>query len=319
MTQAPAPARELTVAFRSMASDVTLRVVEPGPDAEARVALARGVVERVATTCTRFDPTSDLMRANAAGRRWAVVAPECFAALRAAHAAHVATDGLFDPRVLEVLTSYGYGTSLPFEAAAVTTEAAAPPRRPRHAWRPSFDEARSAVRVGRHPIDLGGIGKGLAVRWAARHLRGAGQAALVEAGGDLIAIGAGPEGEGWLVGVEDPFGGEGPVAVLRVVDRACATSSVRVRAWRAGGGDVHHLVDPRTGRSAESGLRAVTVVGADPALAEVWSKTLFVSGRDRIRAVADERRLAAVWVDDDGRIGTSRAVQPHLDWQVSRV
>ena len=69
-----------------------------------------------------------------------------------------------------------------------------------------------------------------------------------------------------------------------MTDAACATSSVRVRRWRRGGEQVHHLIDPRSGRSADGGLAAVTVVAADPAWAEVWSKSLFVAGAARHRA-----------------------------------
>jgi thiamine biosynthesis lipoprotein len=304
-----------------MASDVTLWVVDPRPSARRQLDGARAIVERVAATCTRFDPTSDLMRANEAGRRWQVVAPECFDALQVAHQAHLATDGLFDPRVLRVLTSYGYDASLPFEGRTVhlPTATTSEPARARRAWKPKFDAERSAVRVGRDPVDLGGIGKGLAVRWASQQLAGAGAAALVDAGGDLMALGAGPDGTGWMVGVEDPNGGDEPAAVLRLTDRACATSSIRVRSWTAGERQVHHIVDPRTGRSAESGLVSVTVVGTDPAMSEVWSKSLFVVGKAGIRAAADARSMPALWIDAAGHVGVSRAMRPYVAWQVSRV
>ena len=312
---------DLRAEFRSMASDVTLWVVDPRATAQSRLDRARAVIERVASSCTRFDPDSDLMRANAAGRRWQVVAPECFDALQAAHQAHLSTDGLFDPRVLRVLTSYGYDASLPFEGRSVQlpTATAAEPRRPRRVWKPRFDVERSAVRVGREPVDLGGIGKGLAVRWAAQQLKGAGAAALVDAGGDLMALGAGPDGSGWMVGVENPLGGDEPAAVLRISDRACATSSTRVRTWTAGTRLVHHIVDPRTGRSADTGLASVTVVGTDPAMSEVWSKSLYLVGKKGIRATADARNLAALWIDAAGHVGVSRAMLPHVAWKVSRV
>jgi thiamine biosynthesis lipoprotein len=316
------PVQDLRTSFRSMASDIRFWVVRPAADAEQRAAEARAVVERVATTCTRFDPTSDLMRANGAGSHWAVVARECFDALVAAHEAHLETAGRFDPRVLRALAAYGYDESLPFESGRVSLpeRAATPRRRLRgRTWRPGFDAERLAVRVGREPVDLGGIGKGLAVRWASDVLRGAGESVLVEAGGDLMAQGGGPDGDGWMVAVENPLGGEEPAAVLRVRDRACATSSTRVRSWAVGGTEVHHLIDPRTRRPAEADLRAVTVVGADPALAEVWSKALFVGGRSDIRASADERGLAALWVERSGRVGVSRAMRPYVAWQVSRV
>ena len=312
---------DLQVEFRSMASDVRFWVVGPREGAAAQTDAAREVVEAVARTCTRFDPHSDLMRANASGRRRTVVSRPCFDALRAAYDAYLSTDGLFDPRTLRTLTAYGYDASLPFDGRSVDipTADAAPPRRTRRRWRPSFDEGNLEVKVGPEPIDLGGIGKGLAMSWAAAHLRGAGSAARVEAGGDLVAIGAGPDGDGWMVGVENPSGEGDPAAVLRLVDRACATSSVRLRSWTAGGAQVHHLVDPRTGRSAESDLVSVTVVGDDPATCEVWSKSLYVVGRPGIRAAADERGLAALWVDARGYVGVSRAMRPHVAWQVSRV
>jgi thiamine biosynthesis lipoprotein ApbE len=54
-------------------------------------------------------------------------------------------------------------------------------------------------------------------------------------------------------------------------------------------------------------------------MSEVWSKSLFVTGRAGIRAAADDRGLAVLWVDRSGRVGTSRAMRPYVDWQVSRV
>jgi thiamine biosynthesis lipoprotein len=274
---------DLRVAFRSMASDITLWVVDPGAGSPGDVAEAQGVIERVASTCTRFDP-----------------------------------------RVLRALSAYGYDASLPFETRRLSlpTGSGSGARRRglgRRTWRPRFDADRLAVRIGREPVDLGGIGKGLAVRWAADLLGHAGRAALVDAGGDLMALGAGPDGDGWMVAVESPLGDPDPAAVLRVTDRAVATSSTRVRSWTVGGAEVHHLIDPRTGRSADTDLASVTVVGDDPALSEVWSKALFVTGRGGIRAAADDRGLAALWVDRSGRVGTSRAMRPYVEWQVPRV
>ena len=317
---------DLVHRFRAMATTVTVRVVDPtaaAPDAVRRV---EDLFARVQSSCTRFDPTSPLMQANAAGRRRSQVDRTCFDALREAHQAYLATDGAFDPRTLESLTALGYDRTLHFDAGEVRTQqpvplATAAPRR----WRPSFDQARCEVRVGPRPVDLGGIGKGLAVRAAIELLRGddgtgaVGSAALVEAGGDLATTGPGPEGAGWRASVEDPTGGPDPVAVVDVTDAAAATSSVRVRSWTAGDRRVHHLIDPRTGRPAESGLLAVTVIGSDPATAEVWSKALFVAGSAGIRSTADTHGLAALWVHESGRLGVSAAARPRLIWRTSRV
>jgi thiamine biosynthesis lipoprotein len=137
----------------------------------------------------------------------------------------------------------------------------------------------------------------------------------VDAGGDCVYAGAGNDGAGWRIGVEDPAGGRDPVAVLQVEEGACATSSIRLRTWRAGDRPVHHLIDPMTGEPGGSGLAAVTVVGPDPATAEVWSKVLFLHGYREIADAAEQHRIAALWVGLDGAVGTSTAVRPLLCWQ----
>lgn len=326
------PDSRCTMTFRSMNTDVHIEVAEPTVSAPRAMELARHVFCDIEATCTRFDPDSALMRANDAGRQWFDVPAVCYLAIAEAHAAHRETDGLFDPRILQSLVSLGYDRTLPFDRGPVTVVPSTSPSQPptliadqHHVgaapWIPGLDPTRSAVRIGPQPIDLGGIGKGLAVRLAARELAGAGAAALVEAGGDLAVLGAGPDGTGWIVGVEDPLAegsggsGEEPVAVLNLVDTSCATSSLRKRTWTVAGQRRHHLIDPRTGASSDSGLRSVTVVMPDAARAEVWSKALLIAGAGRIAALAQERQLAALWVDDAGRHAMSAAMVPLVIWR----
>ena len=165
------------------------------------------------------------------------------------------------------------------------------------------------------PIDLGGIGKGLALRWAAALLDRRGVTGyLLEAGGDLVAHGPGPDGDPWLVGIEDPAGGADPLAAIALDSGAVATSSVRLRSWVHDDRTVHHLLDPRTGEPAEGGLRAVTVFGLDPAWAEVWSKTLFVGGGRAIASEARARGLAAWWVTDAGDLEMTAAARARTAW-----
>lgn len=194
------------------------------------------------------------------------------------------------------------------------------PRATRLPWRPTVlpGTDRRLVQLDGAPIDLGGIGKGLAVRRAARALVGVGSAVLVDAGGDEWLGGAGPDGNGWMVGVQDPHGGADPVLVLSVTDRGCATSSVRRRHWAAPDGTpVHHLVDPRTGRPGGPGLAAVTVLHPDPMWAEVWSKTLFLAGVVEVEAQAHVRELAAAWVTDTGAVRVSAAMEPYVVWRAA--
>lgn len=361
-----AGSRQLSTAFRSMASDVEVRVVDPGPDAPRAVEAACAAIRSVATHLTRFETTSALSRLNAHPSSWHQVPDVLAEALEEAERAHRATGGLFDPRVIDRLMEWGYdrtfdqlvgapgagardgrpewsttaasttvpsalpliepATGLAGTAVPATVPPISPPSSPRSTaapWRvavlPGEDGAdRRLVHLDGSPIDLGGIGKGFAVRRAARALAGAGSAVLVDAGGDEWLGGAGPEGDGWKVGVEDPHGGVDPVLVLSLSDRACATSSIRRRRWAAPDGTpVHHLVDPRTGRPGGPGLAAVTVVHRDPVWAEVWSKTLFLAGAVEVEAQAHVRELAAAWVTDTGQVRVSVAMEPYVVWRAA--
>ncbi len=316
---------DLAVTFTSMASDIEIRVIDPVPDAEEAVARAVAAIGDVATHLTRFDPSSALATVNRAPDEWHEVPSILADAIGLSRSAHRVTDGLFDPRVGSTLAAWGYDRS--FDRIATETVDATVwdiaihrTRRdtasPRPTWTPQV--SGSMVNIGGSPLDFGGIGKGLAVRNAAAALAGAGSSVLVDAGGDEWLAGPGPDGDGWKVGVEDPLGLAEHALVLAVVDLGVATSSIARQRWTVRGVPVHHLVDPRTNTPGGAGLAAVTVLHHDPAWAEVWSKTLYLTGRADIAAVAAHRGLAAAWVTVDGDVGLSDAIRPFVLWQVTR-
>ncbi len=105
---APVAARTLTSTFRSMASDIELRVVDPRPGADRAIERAVARIEAVARHLTRFDAGSALSRANASPAAWHEVPVELAAAVDEAARAHRETGGLFDPRVLDALLTWGY-------------------------------------------------------------------------------------------------------------------------------------------------------------------------------------------------------------------
>jgi FAD:protein FMN transferase len=281
---------------------------------EQAIGKAIDVFHQVEAQCTRFDPASPLMQANAASQDLVEVPPLCFAALKAAAKAYVRTAGRFDPRVHDDLRKLGYTKSMGFDDGDVTVQGAAVDSRPElPRWQPTFDEPARRVRLGGHQVDLGGIGKGLAVRWASAVLRKTTDNFLIEAGGDCYAAGYAPDGGAWRIGVEDPAGGAEPLLVVEVSERAVTTSSIRVRRWTAGQAAVHHLIDPRTGLPGGNDLLAVTVVGADPADAEVDSKVLFLEGRHGIEAAAVPS--AACWVAADGTLSNTAAFDRYVLWR----
>jgi thiamine biosynthesis lipoprotein len=233
-----------------------------------------------------------------------------------AYDAYLSTDGVFDPRVLDDLTDLGYGKSIleqPLESDAPS--ALGPMRPPLQPWTPTFDSEYSRVAVGPRQIDLGGIGKGLAVRWSSEILKNASfDAFLIDAGGDLYVHGCPPGEIGWRIGIEHPLHPERHIAILELSNVACTTSSTRIRQWKIAGNTVHHLIDPATGRSGGTGLLSVTTVAPDPATAEIWSKYLFLQGADNVADAAASRDIAALWIFDNGHLQFSAHLDDALLW-----
>jgi thiamine biosynthesis lipoprotein len=295
-----------------MGSPLRLTTVGLSPADAARAwETATRDVEASEQSLSRWRAESGLSRVNALAGSEACVAADrrLVAFLIASARAQRLTGGRFDPRAVLRLEALGEraGVPLPTTPDRFGSD---------HGWltcEPRGGLVRLAV-----PVDSGGIGKGLALRWAAAGLASAGllgSGMLLEAGGDLVAHGERADGGPWQVGIEDPGGGDEPLAVISATRGAIATSSTAVRHWTSPDGrPVHHLLDPRTGESGGDGLLAVTVAMPDPAWAEVWSKSLFLAGR---RAVGDEARrrgLAAWWVEDDGSLHLTPAARQQTAW-----
>jgi thiamine biosynthesis lipoprotein len=246
---------------------------------------------------SRFRPDSELSRLNAAAGRPVMASPVLREVLGVALAAAGATGGLVDPTVLGILEAAGYSVSI--EAGPrVSRERTALPD---HMAVRVLADGRVHLPQGMG-IDLGGVAKGWTVDRSADLLKGY-PSWLVNAGGDLYARGAGPSSEGWTVGVEDPYCPGTDALVLQVRDAAVATSSTMRRRWAsADGAECHHLIDPRTGRPAETDLVSVTVLGCTVVDAEVEAKALLLLGSAGARRRAAWRDTAAVLIDERGDV-----------------
>ena len=311
------------VATVAMASPVRVVIggdLPAGDRAAPACDAALEVFRDVEAQCSRFDQASDLSLVNRAPHRWHHVGRYCYAAIDEAWSAYRWTNGVFDPRVLADLVALGYDRWPPRHGPGSTEDPAPGAEGPvvaRGRWHPRFVRLVHAVRVGAAGVDLGGIAKGLAVRWASCALaRTLGRSDhLIDAGGDCYCAGSAPGGGRWRIGVEDPLGGDVPLAVLALCDQACTTSSVQRRHWVSAGHAVHHLIDPSTSRPGGDGLLAVTVIGADPAIAEVWSKVLFLQGAAGIDRAAERHGVACCWVTDDGALHVNGRAQAHVVWR----
>ncbi|MEE9578765.1 MAG: FAD:protein FMN transferase [Gemmatimonadota bacterium] len=128
-------------------------------------------------------------------------------------------------------------------------------------------------------IDLGGIAKGYGVDRAVRALRERGvKNALVNAGGDLYAIGRSENGDRWEIGIRDPRDPRRLTSTLRVSDRALATSGDYFQYFDHGGRRYHHLIDPATAEPARSDLHSITIAADSCMAADAGGTAVFGCG-----------------------------------------
>ncbi|MEE9191110.1 MAG: FAD:protein FMN transferase [Candidatus Aerophobetes bacterium] len=128
-------------------------------------------------------------------------------------------------------------------------------------------------------IDLGGIAKGWAVDKAIQALKRRGvRAALVNAGGDLFALGKRGLWKKWDVGIQNPRDEEKILSTIEVSHRGVATSGDYRRYFTLEGRRFSHIVDPRTGETVEDVPMSVTVVAPDATTADALATGIFVLG-----------------------------------------
>jgi thiamine biosynthesis lipoprotein len=265
--------------FRCMTSEIEL-FLDASATRRANEALqsAEQFFQEVEARFSRFRDDSELVQLNRTPGEAVPVSPDLAELVGLALAAARASDGVFDPTVIDALEAAGYDRSIEL----IRKDGTHPPQRvvaqPGRWEQIVVDTESGTIRLPAGVrLDLGGIGKGWAADRAGAMLQPLG-AGMVNAGGDIRAWGDQPgaqPGEGWLVALDHPQRPGTDVAWVRVHDGAVATSSTTTRRWSGG----HHLINPRTARPADTDLLSVTVLAPTVVQAEVAAKVALILGR----------------------------------------
>lgn len=293
--------------WNAIGTMIRLVVTDAGQLGAARARLADDLAALDAA-CSRFREDSELIQLEGTAGRPTVVSPLLAGAVAAALRGAKLTDGDVDPTLGRAMETLGYDRdfrSVPAQSRGLRVSVRHVP-----SWRQiELDESARllTVPVGVR-LDLGATAKAWAADRSAQGIATElGCGVLVSLGGDISVAGDGPPG-GWSIRVQDVTGDpftdpEGPAAVIAIRAGGLATSSTSARRWRRGGDLLHHILDPRTGRPADSDLRTVSVA-ADSALdANIASTTAVIRGKRATRWLHDlglPARLVAV----DGTVTT---------------
>lgn len=159
-------------------------------------------------------------------------------------------------------------------------------------------------------LDLCGIAKGHALDRMAQACMARGvRDCLIELGGEVFAGGRHPSDRAWQVGIEGPQGFQHAVAL----DGVClATSGIAVNAYTHNGRRYAHIVDPASGRPADSALFSVTVAHACAATADALATALFAMGPDRGADFAAASGIEALFVMRDATETTTGGFEARI-------
>ena len=280
------------------AMDTVMQLRAYGPQAAAALAAAEQEIYRLESLLSCQDPAAELARCNAG---CGTVSEETAALIQTALDLSAATGGAYDPTLYPLTLAWGFSGGpyrVPDEAERASLLAQT------GAVHVHADGCRVRLDAGTQ-LDLGGIAKGYTAGRVRQLLQSAGvRAAIVSLGGNVAAIGKKPGGGDWIVGLQDPLDPGSYFGTVAVTDACVVTSGGYQRYFEQDGVRYHHILDPKTGCPAASGLQSVSVVSQDDTLADALSTALFVMGLDDGAALYRAGTLAfeAVFMTDDGAV-----------------
>ena len=262
---------------------------------------------------SRFNENSDIYKLN--NNNTAVLSPQTTEVIKTALSISKKTDGAFDISVSPVLELWGFYTkdyhiptdkeisdTLPFvNYKAITVK-------------------NNTISIPKGmEIDLGGIAKGYASDKVTGLLKNNGvTSAIISLGGNVHAIGSKPDNEPWKVGIRNPFTPSENIATLSVSDKAVITSGGYERKFEENGKSYHHIIDPKTGKPAKSGLSSVTVISDNGIEADALSTALYVMGLDKgVTYWQENQDFDVIFITDDCKIHITPDLKDSIETKYS--
>lgn len=166
-------------------------------------------------------------------------------------------------------------------------------------------ESKAKLEEKKQAVDLGGIAKGFAGDEAIELYREHNvESAFISIGGNIVLLGGKPDGSLFKVGIRNPRGPEGSyIGVISAKDKAIVSSGDYQRYFEKDGVRYHHIIDPRTGYPADSGLIGTTVVSDLSIDADALSTAAFVLGLEKgMELIEKLEGVEAVFVTNDKKV-----------------
>ncbi len=278
-------------------------------DAAADAAKAIGQLENLISW--RIEG-SDIQKLNAeAGTNWEEMDEQTLSILAKCLEVAERSNGAFDPTILPVSALWDFGgdnQQVPEESMLEEFMGYVNYQDLR------IDEEEGSASLKYHymGVDLGAVGKGAACQEAVEAYAEAGASGIVSVGGSVGICGEKPDGSLWNIAVRDPNSGEEKTAALGTLSLESgyiSTSGSYEKYFTEDGVTYHHLLDPKTGYPAESGLVSVTVICDDGTLSDALSTACFVLGLEQGVELLESYGAGGVFIDQENHIFLSGIAQ----------
>lgn len=154
-------------------------------------------------------------------------------------------------------------------------------------------------------LDVGAIAKGYIADRLKEYLEANGiRHALINLGGNVLAMGTKTDGSEYNIGIQRPFDEAGePITAVKVADKSVVTTGIYQRYFEKDGKIYHHILDPSTGYPCENNLSSVTIITDSSLTADALSTTCFLLGYEEgMKLVNLLDNVDAVFITDDNKI-----------------
>ncbi len=278
------------IAFDAMNTFMTLKTYGKNA-AKANLEVKARICELESYFSTTL-PESDVFRINNSNSDYEFLHDET--ARLALYALEMAkkTDGALNPAIYPIVKAWGFTTGeykipseseilsiLPYtDFSEIQIEEIAKPENAEKSEKKIIFHKQDGMM-----IDFGAVAKGFAGDEAVKILELFGiKSAILDLGGNIVALGAKPDGTEWNVGIKNPWDGENPVAGIKIKNQCVVTSGGYERFFVGADGKKYiHIFDGKTGFPAENELESVSVVSESGAYADSLSTALFVMGTEK--------------------------------------
>jgi thiamine biosynthesis lipoprotein len=309
--QAPAAPTATVQQKNVFTTVVTLTLYDAAKPEVFETAFAR--MGQIESLMSDYIAGSEISRVSAqAGVAPVKVSPETVAVVKQALVQSDLTGGIFDPSIGPVTHLWDVGSAHPQVPSASAIAAAKALVNYKDVV---IDDAASTIYLKRKGmrLDVGGIAKGFALDQTLAIARKAGvTSAIFNMGNSSIGfLGYKPGNKLWKIGVQDPFLANGSYfATVTGHDITVETSGPYEKFFMAEGKRYHHIMDPRTGAPADSGLEQVTLIlPLDTKLADGISTSCFILGLEKGMAFIESLpEAAAIFVTHDRKVYLSSRV-----------